>query len=96
MTNFTARSPSKGTVREPVASMNRESFAAAPSPSNYSLSTKVFAGFNQVKPQTVRKRYSQTGSYFGVRPLPLPNRKLLWPDDSILQLLAKKLQGDPK
>lgn len=64
-----------------------ETFSA----SNYCLSTAEFAKRNLVKPQTVRKQHSATGSYFGVRPLPLPNRKLLWPDDSIQHLVAKKL-----
>ncbi|MES2363292.1 MAG: DNA-binding protein [Pseudomonadota bacterium] len=76
--------------------MNRESFVAAPSPRSYSLSTKEFADLNLVKAQTVLKQHSTTGSYFGVRPLPLPNRKLLWPDDSIQQLLAEKLQTGSK
>jgi len=46
---------------------------------NYLVPTHTFAEQNLVKPQTVRKRYSQTGSYFGVRPQKLPNGRLLWP-----------------
>ena len=42
-------------------------------------STEAFAALNQVKPQTVRKRYCQTGSYFGVIPEKLANRRLVWP-----------------
>lgn len=60
---------------------------------NYRLSTEEFAHQHLVQPQTVRKQYAATGSYFGVRPLPLPNRKLLWPADSIEQLVALKLGG---
>ena len=41
--------------------------------------TEQFAELNGVKAQSVRKRYSQTGSYFGVRPLKLANRRLKWP-----------------
>ncbi|MGS0974102.1 hypothetical protein [Burkholderia glumae] len=41
--------------------------------------TEEFAELNGVKAQTVRKRYSQTGSYFGVRPVKLANRRLKWP-----------------
>lgn len=41
--------------------------------------TEEFAELNGVKAQSVRKRYSQTGSYFGVRPLKLANRRLKWP-----------------
>ena len=36
---------------------------------------------------SVRKRYWQTGSYFGVRPAKLPNGKLWWPADSLDRLL---------
>ncbi|MBR8163966.1 DNA-binding protein [Burkholderia vietnamiensis] len=41
--------------------------------------TEQFAELNGVKAQSVRKRYAQTGSYFGVRPLKLANRRLKWP-----------------
>ncbi len=40
-----------------------------------------------LSPQTLRKRYAQTGSYFTVKPLKLPNRRLLWPADAIEQLI---------
>ena len=43
------------------------------------LSTKEFAKRWFVKPQTVLKRYSQQGSYFGVKPRKLKNGKLEWP-----------------
>lgn len=46
------------------------------------VSTDEFAAHNLVKPQSVRKRFSQTGEYFGVRPTKLPNGRLLWPEDS--------------
>ena len=42
-------------------------------------STDKFAQQNHVRPQTVRKRYCDTGSYFGVRPIKLPNGRLSWP-----------------
>lgn len=41
--------------------------------------TDEFAGHNLVKGPSVRKRYSQTGSYFGVRPIKLANGRLKWP-----------------
>ncbi len=73
----------------------RTKHASAVSPANsYCLSTSEFAKRNLVKPQTVRKQHAATGTYFGVRPLPLPNRKLLWPDDSIQQLVDNKLGGN--
>ena len=45
----------------------------------YTLDTDGFAALNQVKAQTVRKRLCETGSYMGVRPKKLANRRLAWP-----------------
>lgn len=67
-----------------------------PSPtisSNRRLSTEEFATAISLKPQSIRKRYSLTGSYHGVRPVKLPNRRLLWPVDA-LEVLAN--QGSNK
>ncbi|MEX3981496.1 hypothetical protein AB4Y45_21220 [Paraburkholderia sp. EG287A] len=47
--------------------------------------TDQFAELNGVKAQSVRKRYAQTGSYFGVRPLKLANRRLKWPHVLVTQ-----------
>ncbi len=45
--------------------------------------THEFAEGQLVKPDTVRRRYCLTGSYFGVIPTKLPNGRLAWPlDDS--------------
>ncbi len=57
-------------------------------PEFYALNTDEFAAQLLVLPQTVRKQYSQTGSYFGAIPLRLPNRKLLWPRDTVEKLLT--------
>lgn len=51
------------------------------------LSTEEFAAALAVEPQSVRKRYSETGSYHGVRPTKLPNRRLLWPVPAVRRLL---------
>lgn len=48
--------------------------------SAYTLSTENFGLKNRVKGQTVRKQYCITGSYYGVKPLKLANRRLAWPD----------------
>lgn len=42
--------------------------------------TEVFASNNHIQPQTPRKQYCLTGSYFGVVPQKLANGRLLWPD----------------
>lgn len=50
------------------------------------VTTKEFASTLNLQPQSIRKRYSQTGSYFGVRPIKLPNRRLIWPDNALIIL----------
>lgn len=52
------------------------------------LSTNQFALLLAMQPQSIRKRWSQTGSYFGVQPIKLRNRKLAWPANA-LEVLAK-------
>jgi hypothetical protein len=37
-------------------------------------------------------RRSQTDSYFGIKPLRLPNGRLLWPADSIKALIEESKQ----
>ena len=66
-----------------------------PIPGPYRLSTEAFAARYLVEPQSVRKQYAANGSYCGVRPLVLPNRRLLWPDDTI-ELLVQATFGSAK
>ncbi|WP_447778029.1 hypothetical protein [Variovorax boronicumulans] len=44
------------------------------------VSTAVFASNNHVQPQTPRKQYCLTGSYFGVVPEKLASGRLVWPN----------------
>jgi len=60
----------------------------AESAGRFRYTTAEFAHLYKVEPQTVRKQYSATGSYFGCVPLRLPNRRLLWPNDAIEKLAA--------
>lgn len=50
------------------------------------LSTEELATLLALQPQSIRKRYSQTGAYFSVRPLKMRNGRLMWPADSLEQL----------
>lgn len=50
------------------------------------LSTKKLASGLALRPQSIRKRFNQTGSYFGLKPVKLPNGRLYWPSNSIAQL----------
>lgn len=54
------------------------------------FSTDELAAEIKVRSQSIRKRYSQTGSYWGVRPVKLPSGRLLWPADSIEQLMEAR------
>ncbi|WP_213298083.1 hypothetical protein [Paraburkholderia sacchari] len=68
----------------------KESSSRSPMPlpqNREHLSTEEFAAALAVEPQSVRKRYSETGSYHGVRPTKLPNRRLLWPIPAVKRLL---------
>jgi hypothetical protein len=50
------------------------------------ISTEEFAAQLTLRPQSIRKRYCQTGAYFCVRPVKLPNGRLMWPADALQQL----------
>ncbi|MCF1442050.1 hypothetical protein ACI2VK_10295 [Ralstonia nicotianae] len=58
------------------------------------LSTDEFAAVMAVDPQSVRKRYSQEGSYHGIRPTKLPNRRVLWPAEAVKRLLEGRPAGE--
>ncbi|WP_175902902.1 DNA-binding protein [Burkholderia seminalis] len=52
------------------------------------LTTEELASMMAVRPQSIRKRYMETGSYHGVRPVKLPNRFLAWPNNALEQLMG--------
>lgn len=47
------------------------------------MNTEQLAEALHLKPQSIRKRFYETGSYYGLIPVKLPNRRLVWPPDSI-------------
>ena len=57
------------------------------------LSTQALANVLSCAPATIRKRHSTTGTFFGVQPKKMPNRRLLWPSDSVGQLLDIASRG---
>jgi hypothetical protein len=59
----------------------------ARSPRNGSLTTDAMATAVGVLPQSVRKRYSETGTYFGLKPVKLPNRRLMWDAEAVEMFL---------
>lgn len=52
------------------------------------LSTEQAAAILHLRPQTLRKAYSQEGAYFGVRPRKAANRRLFWNANEICALIA--------
>jgi hypothetical protein len=54
------------------------------------LTTEELAAQLTLRPQSIRKRYCQTGAYFCLRPVKMPNGRLMWPVDALEQLAAGK------
>jgi hypothetical protein len=50
-------------------------------PRSYTTEQTAFA-FG-VKPHTLRVSLCERGEYLGIRPVKLPNRRLLWPADAV-------------
>ncbi|MCV2370017.1 DNA-binding protein [Roseateles oligotrophus] len=67
--------------------MEKANTSPGSAPGRYGLSTDEFAAQHRVLAQSIRKQLWANGSYFGIVPLRLPNRKLLWPKDSVEKLL---------
>jgi len=61
------------------AKMQEVSGSASTPSAPYTLTTVEFAKLHGVRPRSVRQRVSDTGSYYGIRPQKLVNRRLLWP-----------------
>jgi hypothetical protein len=51
------------------------------------LTTNKLADKLGVKPDTLRRSLCQKGHYLGIKPVKLPNRRLLWPSRSILRII---------
>lgn len=45
------------------------------------LTTKQFADALGITPDTLRRALCVGGSYFGVIPIKMPNRRLIWPTE---------------
>ena len=51
------------------------------------ITTEQFAVLCGVKPQSIRVSLCRHGHYFGVRPLKMPNGRLMWPGDARERML---------
>lgn len=54
------------------------------------ISTAEFAHRIGGKPGSIRVRFCETDSYFGIKPHKLPNGRLLWPADAVQKLIETK------
>jgi hypothetical protein len=50
------------------------------------ISTEELAERLALRAHSIRKRYYQTGAYFCLLPVKLPNGRLMWPADSVERL----------
>lgn len=50
------------------------------------LTTEAAAARLGVTPQTLRSHLCRNGHYFGITPVKMPNRLLLWPADAFERL----------
>ncbi|WP_322059186.1 DNA-binding protein [Paraburkholderia sp. J63] len=66
--------------------MTTQQVTAVPASRQF-ITTEELASALSLRPQSIRKRYMETGSYHGVRPVKLPNRFLAWPADAVQQLM---------
>ncbi len=54
------------------------------------IKTSEFAKLLQIQPDSLRKTLYRTGNYFGVRPQRLPNGRLGWPREQVMNLVYGK------
>jgi hypothetical protein len=50
------------------------------------INTQAAADRLGIRPQTLRAAICRQGHYFGLRPIKMPNRLLLWPADGVDRL----------
>lgn len=67
--------------------MTTQQFTAVPR--SRPITTEELAALLSIRPQSIRKRYCQTGTYFTLRPTKMPNGRLLWPADALDKLAAE-------
>jgi hypothetical protein len=55
--------------------------------------TEALAEKLGIRAASIRSRCWKAGHYFGLRPVKLPNGRLLWPADAVDQILRLDSQG---
>jgi len=54
---------------------------------NEHLSTEEAAKIFKVRPATLRTAVWRDGAYYGITPIKMPNRRLLWPANDVYALI---------
>ena len=57
------------------------------------LTTTDLAHALGIKAESIRSHVYRRGTYYGIQPTKGPNRRLLWPADSIERLLGKEVKA---
>ena len=58
------------------------------------ITTAKLAELLGCKPDTVRRSLCTKGHYLGIRPVKLPNNRLMWPLKDVAQILNSGGQGE--
>lgn len=59
--------------------MDVRQYSGDANPLDYPLATAEFAALNRVQAASVISRLSKFGTYHGIQPIRLANKRLLWP-----------------
>lgn len=52
------------------------------------LTTSEVAALTRTRPKSITAALSRDGHFCGLKPIRLPNRRLLWPAEQVAQLLS--------
>lgn len=77
MNNKKERLDASNSHRRPEVPKEKESYST----------TKEFASVLHVEPQTIIRGLCLRGNYLGIKPIKLPNHRLLWPRAELEKLL---------
>lgn len=57
------------------------------------FNTNEFAEALRIKPETIRRSLCVNGHYLGVKPVKLPNNRLLWPEEPCKTIIDTSAGG---
>lgn len=72
----------------PSLSTGRSESLESPQQQVPNMSTRELAALFRVEPATIRRAYCVKGHYLTLKPLKLPNGRLLWPRAAVYRVLG--------